>query len=288
MQSSSLDLRRRIQSCINPTSTRNVEPAERQRIKLRVIRVDSERSEQQRLSARLAASAVRLDRHEHSVDLLERSRIINLKHPALLGNAVLIKHAKTERLLPVRAVLAPRLKCAGLFYAALLIEIVRIEDQRFPLSVEHAAVRFLGGTVASHVVDLGNIKVARSHEVADIPVLGEQVFLLGSRLLALPQLGVQVFNLRLETPGPGLILGPLLADQIQLSLHSLQRRLSGIQILTGAVLLLRDFLSRTQRILTRALQAGLRVLRVRQCRRLVRDLALELPDGSIPLVQFSL
>jgi hypothetical protein len=56
------------------------------------------------------AFAIGLNGYEHSVDLLQRLRVVELQDPALLADVVLIKDTQVEGLLGVRSAPAPGLK----------------------------------------------------------------------------------------------------------------------------------------------------------------------------------
>jgi hypothetical protein len=56
------------------------------------------------------AFAIGLNGYEHSIDLLQRLRVVELQNPALLADVILIKDTQVEGLLGVRSAPAPSLK----------------------------------------------------------------------------------------------------------------------------------------------------------------------------------
>src|SRR5208282_4081995 len=118
-----------------------------------MIRVNFQVGKQERLSAGLLASAIRLNRHEDGIDLYQLCRIIEFHHPSLFGGAVLVEDAKAGSLLFVETAAAPRLKGAGGSVLRLLIEIIGVENQGLPFRVEDPAIRFLRLPVTRHVID---------------------------------------------------------------------------------------------------------------------------------------
>src|ERR1700681_5004044 len=106
-----------------------------------MIWINLEICKQEGLTARHVAPAFRLHGYEHGVNLFERLGIIKLEHPAFLRCIVLKKNAKVQGLFFVRPASPPRLERAGVSDSHLLIQIIRVENQRLPLGVEYAAVR---------------------------------------------------------------------------------------------------------------------------------------------------
>ena len=84
----------------------------------RMIRINSEIGEKERLAARLLAAAIWFHGHKDGIDLGQGLGIVTLQDPALPGSVVLIENAEIERLLPVRSSPAPSLKCVCCFRAA--------------------------------------------------------------------------------------------------------------------------------------------------------------------------
>src|SRR6267142_3405315 len=138
-----------------------------------MIRVNFQVGKEERLPAWLVASAIWFDRHEDGIDLFELLRIIEFHYPSFLGRIVFVEDAKACRLLSIETAAAPCLKCAGTLKPSLLVEIIRVENERLSFGVEDPAIRFLRLPIARDVIDLGNVKVPGSHQVADIPVVGE-------------------------------------------------------------------------------------------------------------------
>src|SRR5882672_601060 len=128
-----------------------------------MVRVDFQVGKQERLPAWLVAAAVWFHRHGDGIDLFQLFRVIELQYPSFLGYAVLIQYAKARSLLFVKTATAPCLKRAGAFKPGLLVEIVRIENERLSFGVEDSPIRFLRLPIARNVIDLGNIKVSSPH-----------------------------------------------------------------------------------------------------------------------------
>ncbi len=61
-----------------------------------MIRVNSEVSEKERLTAGLVAASIGFHSYEHGVDLSQRLGIVALQDPAFLGSAILIENAEVE------------------------------------------------------------------------------------------------------------------------------------------------------------------------------------------------
>src|SRR3981189_1199943 len=101
-----------------------------------MIRVNFQVGKEERLPAWLVASAVWFNRHEDGIDLFQLLRIIEFQYPSLLGRVVFVEDAEARGLLSIWAPTAPRLKCAGSLKPGLLVEIIRVEDQRFSFGIE--------------------------------------------------------------------------------------------------------------------------------------------------------
>src|SRR5262245_25534529 len=144
-----------------------------------MIGINVKISKQQRLvAARFVTPAVGFDGDKDGVDLRQCFGIVEPQHPTFLRSIVDIEDSEIECLLPVRSTPAPSLETARILYSRLLIEIVGIKDQRFPLGVEDAAVRLLGLSVPLDIVDLCHIEIARAHQVSNVSVVGQKLLLL--------------------------------------------------------------------------------------------------------------
>src|SRR5712664_1363120 len=183
-----------------------------------MIRLNFQVGKEERLPAWLVASAVWFHRHEDGIDLFQLFRVIEFQYPSLLGCVVFIEDAKTCRLLFVKTATAPCLKRAGALKPGLLVEIVRIENERLSFGVEDSPIRFLRLPIARNVIDLGNVKVPSSHQLADIPVVGEQFLLFAKLLLLISKLTMKLPDLSFETLGARLILCALLPQRIKFRL----------------------------------------------------------------------
>ena len=85
-------------------------------------------SVEQRLAARLLASAFRFHSHENCIDLSERLRVIELKDPPFLRRVVLIENPKIEGLLSVRTAPAPSLKRAGIPGSRFFVQVIGVKE----------------------------------------------------------------------------------------------------------------------------------------------------------------
>ncbi len=157
-----------------------------------VVRVNFQVGKEELLATWLMASAVWFDRHKDGIDLFQLLRIIKFHYPSLLGRVVLIEDAKACSLLSIKTVAAPSLKCAGTLEPRLLVEIIRIEDQRLSFGIEDPTIGLLRLSVTRNVKYLGNIKVPSTHQFADIPVVGKQLLLLAKILFAVAKLSMKI------------------------------------------------------------------------------------------------
>src|SRR5258708_5841926 len=225
-----------------------------------MIRIDFQVGKEERLSARLMASAIRLNRDEDGVDLFQFLWIVELYDPSLLGGVVLVEDTEARSLLLVETTASPRLKCASGLEPVLLVKIVRIKDQRLSFGVEDPTIGLLRLTVARNVIDLGDVKVTSAHELADIPVVGQQFLLFAKLLLLVAKLTMQLPDLSRETVSARLLERTLPPEGVDLRLRLLKRRLRGIQPFLEIVLSLSDLLLRGRFTLERMLQFDLGTL----------------------------
>src|SRR5438309_6740313 len=101
-----------------------------------MVGIDFQRGEQESLAGRFVTTAFGLDCHEYSIDLRQSSWVVALQNPAFSRGIVLVENAQVYGLLPVWTSPAPRLERARPFQFCLLVEIVRIEDQRLASGIE--------------------------------------------------------------------------------------------------------------------------------------------------------
>src|ERR1700687_2179360 len=150
---------------------------------------------EERRPALLVAAAVWFNRYENGIDLFQLLRIIEFHYPAFLGYVVFVEDSKTGSLLFVNAVAAPRLKRAGALIPSLLVEVIRVENERLSFGVEDPAIRLLRLSIPRNVIDLGNIKLPGAHQFPDIPVVREQFLLLAKCLFSVAKLTIQIPDL---------------------------------------------------------------------------------------------
>jgi len=75
-----------------------------------MVRTNAERGEQQRLTAWMLASTVRLHRNEDGIDIFERLRIVGLQNPSLFARVVLVENPQIARRFLVGTLSAPSLE----------------------------------------------------------------------------------------------------------------------------------------------------------------------------------
>src|SRR5712664_905559 len=225
-----------------------------------MIRLNFQVGKEERLPAWLVASTIWFNRHEDGIDLFQLLRITEFQYPPLLGRAVFIEDAETGSLLLVKTAAAPRLERARALVPRLLVEIIRVENERLSFGVEDPAIRFLRLPVPGNVIDLGNIEVPGSHQVADIPVVGEQFLLSAKLLFLIAKLAMKIPDLRLQTVGFRLILRALVPQGIECRLSLLQRGLSDVQLLGKSASFLSHLLLRGLVTLERKFQIELGAL----------------------------
>src|SRR5205809_1002949 len=128
-----------------------------------------QRSIEKRLSARLLAAAVRFNGNKNGVDLCKPLRIVKAQHPAAVLFAVLEENAEIEWRALRRFVSSPSLKC-GVLDAGLVVEIESVKNERAAFGIEDTTVGFARSAVARHVEHIGHVKLARTHELADVTI----------------------------------------------------------------------------------------------------------------------
>src|SRR5882762_1214286 len=94
-----------------------------------IVRASVEVRVEEWFSAGMKTSARPLHSYEDSVNLGQRLGVIELQDPPFLPCPVFIKDAKIQCLLPVRTMLAPRLKRTCLLRLCLPIKVVGVKDQ---------------------------------------------------------------------------------------------------------------------------------------------------------------
>src|ERR1700722_675372 len=128
-------------------------------------------SKEQLFSAGFLAAAVRFDGHEYGVDLGERFRIVELEYPAVVGRAIEIKDSHVQRTLVGHSVSSPRLKNTRVAQVRLLIQVESVKYQRFSCRVEYATVGFLGLSASAHIINICNVKIPGSHQLANVTIV---------------------------------------------------------------------------------------------------------------------
>src|SRR5882724_11272472 len=152
---------------------------------LRVIWIYFQVGKENWLSRRLLASAIRFNRYEYRVNLVQRFLVGRLCDPTPLRGVVFIEHTELVGLLPVRSAAAPGFKRARFLHARRLVQVIGVENQRFAPREEHAPERLLRFACADNVVDLRDIKVPCAHQLSNVAILGEHLLLLGSKMFLL-------------------------------------------------------------------------------------------------------
>ncbi len=101
-----------------------------------------------------------------------------------------------------RFLLAPDLERAGIHNGSLVLEIERVEDERFSLRVKDPAEGFLGAAAAINVENIRNMKLSRTHEFANVPLRSEILFRVFEPAFLISVDGREFFNSRFERGGP--------------------------------------------------------------------------------------
>src|SRR5580700_919203 len=148
---------------------------------------------EERLAARCFAAVVRFDGNEYGVHLRQHIRIIGLEHPATVRLAVQIEDSQADGLRVILPSRSPNLeglrsRCLGIAIRWLLIEVERVKDQRLALRIEYAAKRLALTAVLVDVRNIGNVELARSHELPHIPVRSKKLFIPFGSFVPIPEL----------------------------------------------------------------------------------------------------
>src|SRR5713101_4248719 len=169
-----------------------------------MVRTDAEVGEQQLLAAWVLASAVRFNCHKNGINVFERLRIVGFQNPALLADVVFVEDSETPSLLLVRPFPPPSLERARVLNTGLCVQIESIKDQPFRLCVKDAAVRPVR-PLPGDVMHVCHIEITSAHQLADVPVMIEQLLtlrdfciLLIEGSLAVPRELHQLVDLRLK------------------------------------------------------------------------------------------
>src|SRR5207302_10628182 len=125
---------------------------------------------------------------------------------------------------------------------ALAIEIERIKDERFTLRVKHPAEWFFRAAAAINIENIGNIKLSRTHQLANVPVGNELLLRVFETAFLITVDGRKLFNLHFERGGPDqypLAFGP---QACQFGSNILIRLVRVLQLAVQSVALLRELL----------------------------------------------
>src|SRR5216684_8201541 len=106
----------------------------------RMVWIHAKVGEKKLFPTRAVTPAVRLNRNEYGIDLIQRFWIVELQHPSFLADAVFVENPEVEGLCLVRPSPPPRLERTGVLQPRLLVQIVGVENERFPSCVEDAPV----------------------------------------------------------------------------------------------------------------------------------------------------
>src|SRR4029077_13758507 len=150
-----------------------------------MIRSYFEVGKKDRLSRRPLTSAIRFNRYEYRIDLVQRFLVSRFCDPAPLRGVVFIEHPEFVGLLPVRSPQSPRFKGAGFLHARRLGQVIRVEDQRLPPREEYAPESLLRFACTDNIVDLRDVEIPCAHQLSNVAVLGEHLLLLGSKAIPL-------------------------------------------------------------------------------------------------------
>src|SRR5579864_6683295 len=146
---------------------------------LRVIGFAAQQGVEEGFTGWLLTAAMGLDSHEYGIDFLQLLRIVEAQHPPPIGFAVHVEDPEIRGVILFfrsRVSLSPNLERAGGLDPRLAIEVEGIKNQRFVLGIENTAERFARAAAAVHIEDIGDIELARSHELTDVAVGGKILF----------------------------------------------------------------------------------------------------------------
>jgi len=113
-------------------------------------------------------AALGLDSYEYRIDLRQGFWIITFQDPAFSCGVVFVENAQIDGSLAVRATPAPRLERARSLDFGLLIEIVRVENQRLAPGIKDSTVGLLRLTCAGHIIDFCDGKIAGTEIVKKV------------------------------------------------------------------------------------------------------------------------
>src|SRR5208283_5306201 len=133
-----------------------------------MVRSHAEIGKEQLFSAWVLATAVWLSSNEIGVDVIQCFRIVRFENPAFLAGVVLIEDSEVQGLFLIRPSPAPGLIRAGIAKPRLGIQIVRVKDQPLGLGKENTAIRLVGLPCTGYVMHLGDVEVARSHQLSNV------------------------------------------------------------------------------------------------------------------------
>jgi hypothetical protein len=108
----------------------------------------------------------------------------------LFARIVFVNGSQTECLLLIRASPSPLLERAGACQTCFRVEVIRVDNERLSLGVKNASVGFVRLSIPSHVVHVGEIQVARTHQFTDVATLLQQLALIREVLLGVIELRV--------------------------------------------------------------------------------------------------
>src|SRR5580692_5600046 len=138
-----------------------------------MVRFLAQHGVEERLACRFFTTAVRLDRDEDGIDLRQLSWIIATQSPAPVLFVIHVKNAQIHGLSFFslrRFLLAPGLERACVLNVWLVVQVESVKYQRFALRVEYTPERFPRAAAAVHIEYVGDIKLSRAHQFANVPV----------------------------------------------------------------------------------------------------------------------
>src|SRR5882724_1268627 len=168
-------------------------------LRLRVIWFFLQIGEQYLLTSRNSAPTVGLHRHKYRINLFKSLWIVKSQSPALIRRIVYVHHAQIKRRVPIRTTQSPRLKSPRVFQTRLKVKVIGVEYQGLPFGIEHSSVRLLFFSITADVVHLGDVKIARAHQIANVTVCRQHTLLVfNGSVLVFKQLR-HLLNLIFET-----------------------------------------------------------------------------------------
>src|SRR6266478_7797889 len=133
--------------------------------------------EEERFVRRFLAPPFRLQSHKDGINLFQYFRIIRLENPTAIGFVIHVEDSQANWSRLARAWAPPSLNGLCFTIARLLIQIEGIKNQGFSPRIENTPEGLLGLTLRIDVENIRNVKLAGTHQFANITIGGEILLL---------------------------------------------------------------------------------------------------------------